>query len=1107
MVAPAALLEQALAAHGDTLYRLALLAAGDEPAAEALLQALAAERLATWREAPPPAAPGEPELLTALAAAARAAEAKPARPSRRARRPLAFGPFPIARLPLDQRLALGLHLLLGYDGPRIAAVLGGAPEQARALLVAAVRALGPAAGHSLTDRVSGEQCQPVREALVDPTAGSRQGAAVRGHLAACSLCRSFDHDWGEITHRVEDAVRATLRERELPPALAARLLAAAKPRRRAGPSLWLAVPPLAVLALIAALVLPGFLRAPVSVVQREAGETTDPRELIALGLKRHTAPPDRGGIWYARFRTEWFFDEGVYAPLTAEIWLDPRSTARHRLQLTHADGGAPYEMQLGNGYDRLYYALDAAYAPALYGGLATAARLDEPALVAERLDGAGQRRALEERLASGPWSIPPSYLRQAEAAADLRVLGRQRDGERTVEILSFSGVSPLGLPPDAPGATAQRVTVLLALDVEDGLLRSATELAGPAGSEQVSRVTWRVEDEQWLSASAQIDGAFNIGRAWTGMGAFSERGRHRSADLALPLISARFVADPARLLRSDLVINAFWMPGGPPAGVDRALLIWPNVDVNRGASPVGLVYLGPGRRLLIAFNRTRPVEGEGLREGVWEGTLRPGPTGRYTLVLRREPQDGIVTAAGGVDPSANITVDAYGFSRDELLALVRDLRPFDLDALAAQDRLFVGRGGDPQARALLLQVAQEGAAVPEGRARFVRALSYSRQAPPREDQRRDPYHAQPYDGQPETTRVEEWAARNEGPALYTDAGAADGGTTYSRAYIDPAEGWYYRAVPDVALGYSTRYTPPLTMLPRFTQAAVEMLTVAGEGPTLAERPGGGTLISRSEQAESSPRYGYLLNVASGGSPYLFDIRPISITTELALGPAGEPDEVAVYAVDAGGARTLVERYEVQERGEVPLAEAPAALREGDMPPATYTSDYRGVDNWSPAALVTRTLTEALALHAGDVYVLDGAKLLYVEGGPLDDRAPAYGTFLEPAIGQRLALRLSYAVPPPETGGRGTEIKLTQGPAEPLRALLRSTPDTPWQASEPVRLRAAGREVEAWLGTGERDYLLFELDGALIAVEAPAGWYRSGGAAILERLRLAAGGRR
>ncbi len=689
MITPSALLERTLAVHGDRLYHIALLAGGDERTAAELLRSATRALLESWQERPPAQPPAESELLTRLVSVARSAPARVARQRPWSRRgpPVAFPPFALHHLPLDQRLAMGLHLLLGYDCARIGQVLDQDQAATCAALIAAARALGPAAGTSLPDRREDERCEAVRMALIDPLAGTPP-AVVRGHLAACALCRAFERAWGEITRQVETALRAALRKRPLPASLHAHLLARAQPPQRSGPGLRLALPTLAVLALIAALVLPGFVREPARVVERRTSAPVDAGALIARALERYGQPPEGGEVWYRRYETLWYFDDTTVAPLRAEMWLDPRNPARHRLQLTHTDGGAPYELQLGDGASRLYYALDGLMAPSLYGPLPTRARPEAPALLVEELNADDQRRALALRLASGPWSLPLSYLQQARNAANLRALGHQRDGARTVQILSFTANSPLGLPPGAAGEQAERVTVLLTIDPEDGLLRSAIELAGPQGAAQTSRVTWRLVEEY---AAIPVEQVFSINRAWTGLGEFSEVGRHRSADLALPLIHRQALGEPARLLMPPYNQTPVWLPAAPPPGIERALLLWG--DGNRWVRPPqALIYLGEGRQLTLLFNTAATLEGETLTIGPWQAILRAGRAQRYTVALYQPTTNG-QGAAG--DPGASVVLDARGFTRHEVLALVASLRPVDAQTLAAHRALFTAASAQP----------------------------------------------------------------------------------------------------------------------------------------------------------------------------------------------------------------------------------------------------------------------------------------------------------------------------------------------------------------------------------------------------------------------------
>lgn len=669
MQAPATPAEQLFIVYGDELYRYTLALVGSERQALILLRRLAAD--------PPATLPDLPLLLQRLLQIARRTGPVPIRRWWPQPTPeLTFGPFALQSLPIEQRALLLALLLFGFQSEQLATLLATTPELARVTLIDAVRRLGPAAGLTLTDQVSDEQCSSIRALLVDQNLGLRQSGAVRGHIAVCSHCRAFDHAWIGITQAVEAALRAVVRERSMPASLVAQLSQARSTGSRL-PLLRIALVPLVVLGLIAMLIIPDRSRESVRMGALATSEPIAPRELIDQALARHMRPPERDGIWYGRYETLWYFSDDLYAPLLAEIWLDPLLPGRHRLQLSHRDGGAPYELQVGDGIRRLSYALDATYAPSIYGALPVRARPGSPALLDQSLDAAAQQRARDERLRSGPWMLAPNYLQQARMATDLRLLGRQREGQRTVQILSFSGITPLGWP-DGATPEAEQVTVLLAIDPEEGLLYRITELVGPPGGVQVSRTIWRLLTQDWLSSSEQIRTTFAIERAWSGVGEFSEASLSVSADFALPLVAARTLADPALLLNPGA--PSIWLPALPPAGIDRALLIWPNADLETTSQPESLIYLGRERRLMLIFRQFAP-QGAQL-EGGWQVALQPGRLGRYRATLTH------------TTTSAELQIESWGFTRTELLELIATLGPARSTSIMAQADIFVRYGSN-----------------------------------------------------------------------------------------------------------------------------------------------------------------------------------------------------------------------------------------------------------------------------------------------------------------------------------------------------------------------------------------------------------------------------
>lgn len=1106
MTTPPELLEQALAAHGANLYRIALLLAGDPRRAERLLRATVRDLLES------PAAPlDEPTLLSRLSNAARQHEAREIEQGRRRQPRDRRAPALYQRvqgLPFEQRLSVGLHLLLGYDLGQIARVAAADASATTRAITGAIRTLAPATGTSLTDRVSGELCDSVRAALIDPASRARHSGATRAHLAGCSACRSFDQAWGDVGQAVEHDLRLVLRDRALPAPLEAKLVDLARPRRRLAlrPELRFILPPLAVLALVLALVLPGFLRPSVAVVERDAAPPADPRALVAQALTQHNQPPGYGSpVWHARFETGWYFDDNTYAPLRADLWLDRDNPARHRLQLTHSAGGAPYELQLGNGGDRLYYAVDTSYGRARYGPLWSSTEDELPLLLNEAADRASQERALRQRMLSGPWGIPPFYLRQAAAAGDLRLLGRQRDGERTVQLISFSGMSPFGQPADAPGATAERVTVLLGIDSQDGRLRSATELVGPPGGAQVSRTTWRLVEEQWPATADQIDTAFAISRAWTGLGEFPAAARHRSADPAVPIVAADQVATPLRLIQ--LAERPLLFPASPPPGVDRALLLWSRTGDSRLGQPRTLIYQGAERQmtLLFSYNTTGGQNGQVRAIGPWQAIFQPGRGQRYRVDLQlnaslawnnvvANPQGGptIFTDSAGKDSPLlhPVAIEAYGFSADEIAATIESLAFPDDAQLLEQEALFLhGANHDPQARAALIQLIADTLDMPGDQVGYTVAESFIRQRQ-RTTDLGDPYHSPPYMGQPEMTRVDLWSANADGPALYSRSFDPFTETEIASLLLSKDGGWSYRSASRALQTWGADQAVPAHQRRPFdVQIALELLGASGGTLELTDQSAGRTMIRHSEPAAGSDRYGFLLRQDGDFAPYLFDLRPETIITEILLNPDGSTYGVYVYAGgvqgSSNGPAQLVQAYVIQTRQMIALAEAPAALR-GELPEAAYIRNLRRPED-SLAELISFRLDEILAQIDYPLYILpaERATIDSVEGyiGP-----PAAAELFEPltdAIRANLAVRVLMRVPLADTEA-AYELSILQGPANPLRAYLASQFDVPWQRSRPITVDLGGRPVSAWLCEDTLNgqiYLFAEIDDMLLVVQA------------------------
>ena len=515
-------IEQTLQRYSDDLYRLALLLTLNTHCASAALVS-AVRRLV----AAAPAAPDEDSLIHALVAAL-----LPERP-RRMRRSLpewvAAAPDDyaatcgaLARLPRQQRLVLGLAALQHWDMEHIAQFTGGDVTVTQTLTRDALLALAPQIiPQSNIAAMHGEfapaACQATRTALGMNNATLRHDPAVRGHLALCSACRAVEQDWQQLADAVDGALRGALREERMPAALSAHLqdvLAAATQPPRSTPRLsaaWRrALLPLGIVALIAVLVFPKARStvsemgtavaspAPLDLVQRAAANLYQPPAAERAEHERD--------VWHGQWQVRWDFNDTSYAILNGDLWRDMASS-RHRVQLVHEKGGGPFEFELADGKNRVYYATTENYGSSLYPLVFE----NDNARLTLQVPADEQPAMLEARLGAGAWGLAQKYLQQAAAASDLRSWGQQRaaDGS-TVVVLGFRGMSPLGLPAGAPGAAANPPTILLTINLNDGTLREVRELIGPPGGEQVGRTIWRFVGGEWISASPQITAAFSL---------------------------------------------------------------------------------------------------------------------------------------------------------------------------------------------------------------------------------------------------------------------------------------------------------------------------------------------------------------------------------------------------------------------------------------------------------------------------------------------------------------------------------------------------------------------------------------------------------------------
>lgn len=1091
--AQSATLERIIAHRGDQIYQIALLLAGTERAAARLLQQ-SVQQLAQQN-------PGQLDVSTLLATMTAVQRAQPAR--RNTAKLPADTPAPFAALfalPVEQRFLLGYQLLLGDLPGQAAALIGLDEDQARTAIAAAVEQISRELDQPLPDAQPTEDCPAARQSLMQASDRRGRDQALRGHLAVCSACRAFEDAWDNLLRQVESSLRSTLRDRVLPAELRARLVQAARPPRpwRERRELRLALVPLAVLALIAALIVPSFWQnEPAPIIETVA--PVDPAKLVAAALEQVGVPPAGSNVWHAEWETLWYFNNERYAPVRISAWIDQRNPARHRLQITHREGGAAYELQIADGEEQLWYALDPNYARSLSAGLVSVSTT-QPQLVTARATPEALSEAREARLRSGAWHTGAAYLRQALAAGDLRTLGRQRVDEKTVQIISFAGRSPFSLPAGLPNADEIAVTVLLAIEItgdadgvpQYGRLHSVTELVGPPGGAQTSRVTWRLQNEEILRGTVSVEPIFDVDTAWTGRGTFPERAEQELTPLQ-PLVAAGDAAHPARLFvgRSDA---SYWLPANAPPGVDQALMRWwptagtPIFERNR---PHSVSYYGQDRQLTIYLEGAQePDLGEriveGLSAGPWQASVYALRGQRHLVelsaplyVLREEnygPEDG------------NILIDARGFSHAEINAVIASLEPFYLDNLAEQVHLFEQSSRiDAEAGTLLNRAITTMADPVDAELFYRREQSYVRQNPA-PGLLSDPYHRPSYLGLPERNTIEFWRSSEE-PALLWQMTGPDQDTILQQ-YVGPEQSWFYEASGNtLRLGSaSSAVLLPEIALSDGEREALEMLAARSGTISRVENVAGETLIRWVAPIALRNQYLNQLNDEDAGWPHLADLQPTHITSELQFDANGRPATLKVYAGNAEEAGTLVREWQLLDQAPLPITEAPEMLRSGEAPTALFIESYSANPRSLAEQLQQITLEEARQRMETPLLIAPNQGPLMLDrivAGTGDATvASNFSRDWTELVARGLALQFTYY------NQDERSLQLYQGPQDPVRAFLTTRAAPIWSVSEPRTLPIAGEERAAWLmRSPDRNtaWLIVEIDGTTLIAEGQSDW--------------------
>lgn len=1108
--------ERALWRSGDDLYHLALLLSPDEQrAGRALVSAIHQVALAG-------AVPDEPTLIGALVAslpAERGLEllpilaAKIRRPSwtrttsdHRDQAPLLRA---IAALPRRARLALGLSLLRPFDPAQAAAMLGGDELAVREQIRDALVALAP---YALPDtspelfEVDGapEACRPTRAALALGATALQESGSARAHLALCAECRATEQAWGKLTTAVEAGLRGAMRPLHVPPALNAQLHAAAQPNQAQAQGMldqpWkrIALVALPVLAAIAFLVLPRGAPAPAPSTGG-SGEAAPPAADLQQLVRRAQAQLYRpqpnpagaagGTTWHTQYSLQWNFPDGSSAELTGNIWIDPPG-GRHRVQIAHRSGGGPYEFELADGRGSAWYAATPNYAPAIYpfGSNGTINRAQLNATPEQ------QAAMLDARLRAGAWRTAPAYLDQA-ARAELRTWGRQRDADgRFLTLISFRGISPLGFPSGAPEAAGAETTILLAIDA-DGRLREVRELAGATGAEQTARTTWRLDSEEWVDVAEEANAVFDLQHAWNGIGNFIPLGA--PASLALPLIEAQRAVSLGTL--TQYFQDVTFLPAAPPPGADSAIALNLASDgqLGRADGRMPLIYVGKGRSLAlrtIALDQlSEPIGGgESVTIDGKRGSLKPALGQVYNASLLPDFSPNQAPVA--------VLISASGYTRDEMLGVLRSLAPPTLEVYRAQAGLFYDTHPKDAAFEALLGALAPAPATPSGSARHFVERAYKRQMLGATDPLSDPYHRRPYGGWPDHWTQNNWARgdASQGTLETWSSNLADDGALLARQYRGPAAGWDYDALASRVFQYPASLFGPAHTLAEEQGSVLRMLS-CGEYALQTKSDGARSIRAVEpngvEQSCQHPEYGFLANTQQGigpsdahsadQTPFVADLRGRPLTTVIDLGSDGRAVRTQVWAGPPEQGGTLIESWERVGEELTPASGVPAETLSTEPPEALLRWEYPR-DGEPPAFPRQIAITEALSLVPSTLFVLPNSAPASIYAGanpnqPRVNQSSSDTSIFDLAMVNGYAIRFTYAITQADLV---LEQRVFEGPSATLGAYLRD--NARWIGSAPIKLNVGGRAIDGWSVTSPADpsfgWLLFEQNGTLVAVE-------------------------
>ncbi len=1028
----------AISRWGEPVLGLALLLTPHQPAAEATTVKVFANTLAT-------APDGELEdaLYTALWQ------------QRRRFRQLGGrrGALPreLNRVAAPDRFLLGLWLLRGLDGARIATITGVVPDEIVARLTHALQRFVP------------QPDAPADEAthLTLPTWIAQQLGLARPkpeHPRPCLPCQVVQARFASARDELRQLLGAALRQTHLSLASCDAIEDSLSTRQGAAqPEGWrqrrIWVPALiTLLGLLLLLFMPwgGNDRA-------QAPVATQPRVVVQAALDAWLAQPLAG----PSHQRVWARDPHLHngTPVVTNIWLAGQNDPRHRIEV-HREGEL-VEWQVADGRGRFDYGARRPDSSCRWniGRQGSDERLHRAPLKFS-LAPDEQRAVRDARLMQGAYGTGYLMLQRALAAADLRSFGARREGNTRLVLLQFTDKQ---MEPERQ--------IVLRIDPQRQQLYAVQEVQAVAAQAE-SVDLWRLEVNERLTGD--VPSAIPPGPA--------PLESQQLVEPACPALDTAFLISPRTLLG---IARPSYVPEALPPGIDK-IALFSGDPRNRAGSGLReldrrliLQVAGPGRWFSLSdiggaeYGDRR----DELSVGPWRATLhKPTTDGLWSGTLRLATDEG-----RSFTPPFEYW--ARGWTEDELLALISTLTPLDPARWIDLDDALLEPAPLPRAtyetitRALAALQPEPGHTIQSTSTTTVRVEPHVPELP-------DPYHMPHRQRFPATLVRHQWLVyQGRHISRYHERRVLPDDTLYELLQDDGTRFHWYNSI----MGQTyTGSSGLLRAYMRAEQTGVALISafLTSTEPIKTSETETGLLLEQEVYAS------FVTDESRGGPPLahtpwrgqLWSDSTGRFVQQLLLDrDTYRPRSFATIHWQPDGIKAVVRETTINAWQS--LATPPADLFAlTGLPPDQFTIDV-GADNDVPLASITppqRVLMwpDNLGLEIVEQTPPPSAQNSTLPGGISSDWA-----LLQNVLG---TYTTTY-----RTSER-TEVRLTQGPSDVLRHVLRyqflANDDrqiAQWSSSQRIPVTIAGRARDAWLLQNDANaVLVVEVDDLLLHFKGP-----------------------